>query len=234
MSNDDIVWYRWIELPPERRRTDIIRLPHIRLQLASWQCGVPYLTSAVPVLMGDGKKPYIILSAGPVYRSIDPDRQGKLIVGKRTEEEKSSTIPVEYLYSGNALHMPWTSTAHKEMVKDTLAIGAFNSPIWCRKARSRKDLTPRDNIATREELGLTPTEDISPRKFKAIWDGMADNAGCIGYCSDGFLWEAGMIKRGGVVCVPRQYDSEFNISGVCLKSDIKHIIKTQKWRNIKV
>ena len=221
-------------MPLERKRTDAIRLPYIRLQMAYWRGSIPCMVSAVPVLMNDGKSPYIILSTGPVYRSTDPGRQGKLIIGKRTDKEELSSVPVEYLYNGVVDYSSWVYPIHEELVKMNCPIGAFNLPIWCRKAKSRKDLTPRDNIAIREELGIAPNEDVSPRKLKAIWDGMSENAGCIGYCSDGFLWEAGMIKRGGVVCVPRQYNSEFNISGACLKSDIRHIIKTQKWRNFKV
>lgn len=234
MNKEDIVWYRWVEMPKDTNKSDVIRLPFIRLQMASYRNGVPYFNSAVPVLMGDGKHPRIVLCAGPVYRVTDPSRQGKLIAGRRTDEEKNISVPVEYLYSGVADTSSWALPIHRDMVSNVSSAGAFNFPLWCRKAKTRKDLTPRDNMAVREDLGISQREHISAIRLKRVWDNMADNAGCIGYCPDGFLWEAGMIKRGGVVCIPRQYDSELNISGVCLKSDMQHIIKTHRWKNIKL
>lgn len=231
--NENIVYYEWTEIP-NQRRTNILKLSEIRLHLATWISGEPYFYSAVPVLMGDGKHPYIILSAGTVYMSTERSRYGKLIVGKRTDKEKESSVVVDNIYSGPVNGHPWAKQRHAELVSMDCPINAFNSPMWCRKAGSRKDLTPRDNMAVRSELGIDTRAEISSRDLKKTWDNMAENAACIGYLPDGFLWEAGMIKRGGVVCVPRQYDIDLNISGACLKSDLRHIITAQRWRAIKV
>lgn len=227
--NDGVVIYRWTELPG--KRTDVIRLPKIRLQMAYVKDGTPRFISAVPVLMADGKAPFICLSSGPVYISIDPARAGKMIVGKRTQSELFTTAPVEYLYNGEAELSEWSYAIYRHMVDNApTRVGMYNSPMWCRKARSRKDLVPRDNLMVRFELGIPQDAVISGKDLKIKWDNMAQNAGCIGYCDDGFLWESGMIKSGGVVCTPRQYNQAFSISGSCLKSDISHLIKAQKWR----
>lgn len=232
-NNEDIVYYQWTEVPG-KFRSDIIRLSEIRLHIATWKDNNPYYACAIPVLMGDGKQPHIVLCAGTVHMSTDINRFGKLIVGKLTDAEKQHSKLISDLYSGDTCHHSWAALKHKELTNMGCPISVFNSPMWCRKARSNKDLTPRNNMAVRGELGYGRTEEPSPRELKRVWDNMAENALCIGHCSDGFLWDAGMIKRGGIVCVPRQYDADLNISGACLKSDFRHIATTQRWRSIKV
>ena len=231
--NEDIVYYRWSELESSNRMADVVRLPEIRLQLATRHEGKDYFTSAVPVLMGDGRKPIITMSASTVYVCTG-SREGKMIVGRRTPEEMEHSKLVPLLYSGDVNDAPWFRETFDDLTSRDYKIGAFNYPMWCRRSRSRTQLRPRDNKAVRQELGIQLDAEISAEKLKKIWDGMAENACCIGYCQGGFLWDADIIRGGGLVCVPRQYGNELNIAGACLKSDLRHIIKSQRWRAIKV
>lgn len=232
--SEDIVYYRWTEVESANTKvSDVVRLPEIRLQLATKHNGKDYFTSAVPVLMGDGRNPTIILSAGTVYVCSAP-REGKLIVGSRTKEETEYSTAVPLLYSGDVKEAPWFKTVYDDLTSKDYKVGAFNYPMWCRRSKSRKSLKPRDNEMVRQELGLPYDKELSSVRLKQIWDGMADNAGCIGYCKGGFLWDSSIIKGGGLLCVPRQYGSHLNIEGACLKSDLKHIMKSQRWRAIRV
>lgn len=231
--SEDIVYYRWTELESSSRLSDVVRLPEIRLHLATKHDGKDYFTSAVPVLVGDGRKPSITMSAGTVYICTG-SREGKMIVGKRTPDEIGNSKLVPLLYSGDVDEAPWFRDSFNDIAMRDYKIGAFNYPMWCRRARSRTQLRPKDNKAVRQELGISYDVQLSADKLKKIWDGMAENAGCIGYCQGGFLWDAAIIRGGGLVCVPRQYGNELNIAGACLKSDILHIIKTQRWRSIRL
>lgn len=227
--NDGIAIYRWTEVGDSSK--DVIRLPDIRLQIAYQHNGRQHLVSAAPVLMADGRTPFIILSTGPVYRCTAPGRHGKLIIGRLTPEEEKNTVPLKYLFRGPVVDELWTRSLYAELVHSApLTVGMFNSPMWCRKAQNRQSVTPRDNDLVRYELGVSESVKLTSRELKEKWDQMADNACCIGYCKDGFLWEAGMIKSGGVVCIPRQYNQVLNITGSCLLSDIEHIARIQKWR----
>lgn len=227
--NDGIAVYQWTEVGDSSK--DVIRLPDIRLQVAYLKNGTRFLVCAVPVLMADGRTPFIIMSTGPVYRCTAPGRHGKLIIGKLTPEEKQNTVPLRYLFRGPVLDELWTRTTYNDLVHNAPDnVGMFNSPMWCRKAKTRQDVTPRDNRLVRYELGLSENANLTTKEIKNKWDQMADNACCIGYCKDGFLWESGMIKKGGVVCIPRQYNQVLNITGSCLLSDIEHVARAQKWR----
>lgn len=227
--NEGIAVYRWTEVGDSSK--DVIRLPDIRLQIAYQKDGKKYLVCAVPVLMADGKTPFIIMSTGPVYRCTAPGRHGKLIIGKLTPDEQKNTVPIKYLFRGPVVDELWTRATYSDLIHSAPdAVGMFNSPMWCRKAKSRQDVTPRDNHLVRYELGLSESVPMTANELKVKWDQMADNACCIGYCKDGFLWESGMIKKGGVVCIPRQYNQVLNITGSCLLSDIERLARMQKWR----
>ena len=232
----DLVAYRWCEVPGIRKR-DVVRLHEIRLYVASMRDDHPQLNVLVPVLMGDGSNPYITLSSGPVYRLTKPGRYGKLIAGKLLDNEKDFATPVQGIFSGDPSNDPILKSTFNELYGMTTntPVRMFNSPMWCRKAKTRRVLSPRNNQAMRYELGVKENDPKKQgRALKEVWDQLADNAYCTGYCSDGFLFDADMIKGGGVVCVPRQYDQPLDISGVCLKSDMLHIIKTQSWRGVKI
>lgn len=215
------------------RNNDVVKLPDIRLYIASVKAGEPVFNSMVPVLMDDGRSPHIIMSNGPVYRLSHSRRYGKLVIGELTDDEKEQAEELPGLFCGDPREDPTFKIIYDHMIRASRDIkaGPFNSPMWCRKARSRKHLTPRNNIAMREELKVSCT-DVRKQvtELKAAWDAMAENAHCVGYCDNGMLWDADMIRSGGVVCVPKYYKQKLNIMGVCLRSDLQHIIKSQKWR----
>lgn len=232
----DIVAYWWTEAPGVRKQ-DIIRLSDIRLYVASVRAGVPHINAMVPVLMDDGRSPYIILSTGPVYKLTKAGRYGKMFIGVPTDEEKSFVQMVPGLFCGDPRQDPTMNMVYNNIVErvSNIKAGPFNAPMWCRKAKSRKDLKPRNNPAIRSELNVTSTDrHQQARDLKVAWDAMAENAYCVGYCDDGLLFDADMIRSGGVVCVPRQYHQSLDICGVCLKSDMHHTVKTQKWKGCKL
>ena len=236
IMESDIVAYWWTEAPGTKKQ-DIIRLGDIRLYVATIRSGTPHINAMVPVLMDDGRSPYIILSTDPVYKLTKAGRYGKMFIGTPTEEERSFVQTVPGLYCGNPEHDPTMSMVFANVVNRTkdMKVGPFNAPMWCRKARSRKDLKPRNNPAIRSELNITTTnKHHQARDIKEAWDAMAENAYCVGYCTDGLLFDADMIRSGGVVCVPRQYQQSLDICGVCLKSDMLHTVKTQKWKGCKL
>ena len=230
----DIVVYQWTELPAKSKQ-DVIRLKNIRLYIASVRNQQPVLHCLLPVLRGDGKNPVVSLTAGPAYRLSDPDRYGKVVTGKLTKSEMPYAELVQEVYRAD----PRDSHIHQAIYNDMMqrasneVPGPFNSPMWCRKASNRLAVYPKNNSVVCSDLGISVADKrYRNPEVKQAWDRMADNAFCIGYCSDGFLWDFDVILAGGVVCTPRQYGQPLDIFGVCLKSDLRHIIKTHKWHGV--
>lgn len=236
LMHKDIVVYRWTEVLGIRKR-DVLRLHEIRLYIASIRAGKPQFNSMVPVLMDDGRNPYIVLSSGPVHILSKSNRYGKMVAGNLLPCEQEYAQPVPGLFTGDPASHPVYSSLYNELerLSADIPLSPFNYPMWCRKARTRQSLCPRNNQLMVEELkiGSVPKHQQA-RALKDAWDRLADNAYCTGYCNDGFLFDADMIRSGGVVCVPRQYGSPLDITGACLRSDMMHIVKTHNWRGVKL